>query len=129
MARWRSGNAGVCKTPMRRFNSGTRLHMSTPGFYEAEVDVIGLVADAGLGVDAPAESGARHASYHVHIREGKISKKTRALLDLLDKPRAIIRRHGSLWRVMVDPTIGEDHGRRGVTSLDYTLVETKNRRW
>jgi hypothetical protein len=25
MARWRSGNAGVCKTPMRRFNSGTRL--------------------------------------------------------------------------------------------------------
>lgn len=26
MARWRSGNAGVCKTPMRRFNSGTRLN-------------------------------------------------------------------------------------------------------
>ena len=24
-ARWRRGNAGVCKTPMRRFDSGTRL--------------------------------------------------------------------------------------------------------
>ena len=25
MARWRRGNAGVCKTSMRRFDSGTRL--------------------------------------------------------------------------------------------------------
>jgi hypothetical protein len=26
-ARWRSGNAAVCKTAMRQFNSGTRLKL------------------------------------------------------------------------------------------------------